>query len=500
MNKVNKYNDFILDSLLESVASDGTLPFLFSEEFLRILQLIKHPIADRIMNSENENKPVTFIDITEENDKISFTTSPKIIEYLANSLEKNKEDVKLLDFIKYNKSSNILWEKYRSIMKIGKLVKKIFENEYPDSGKPGEDIESFVNAYKAAFDKDNMTDLFELVSGDDIVKWYNINNYTIISKYNSVLRSSCMAEDCDDYIKFYAKNEKVKMLILYENDKKSKIIGRALVWSLDVPKDRKFMDRIYTTEDYQVNLFINYAKKNEWLYKYEQTYGDEPIVDTKDNSVKERELEIHDVKLNRWYPYLDTLQYLDQDEKVLSNVYEYSSIRLVETDGTARDSEWSEIYKEYINMYEISSKYVMCEIGFDRYTNDIDKIRKKEDAIFIKYYKEWVPKDRYDELIIKTTIGNEFEILKTDALYLKHYNGWTTDDYIQNNMIYSDYEHQFYFKDDIVKSKYIEDYILKDTAVKVYTDVTKIETDYIPDIEVPYRTYTDKNGDLIMKK
>jgi len=496
MIRVNGYNDFLFNFLLESV-SDGTMPFLFSEEFLRIMMKIDHPIAKKIMNSENENKPITYIDVTEDNDKVSFTTSPKIIEYLANYNNIEKNDVKLLHFIKYNHSNNDLWNKYRSTIKVGKLVKKIFDNEFADSGKPGEDIESFVNEYKAAFDKDNINNLFELVSGSDIVYWYKNDNYSEDSR-DTTLGNSCMAEYCDDYIEFYAKNEKIQMLILFEDDKKEKIIGRALVWHLDLPENRIFMDRIYTVDDYQVNFFIDYAKKNEWLYKSYQTYGEEKIIDPKDSSSKFRTLEVCDITLNRYYPYLDTLQYLDQEEKVISNV-EISNVRLVETSGEPRDCEWSDRYNEYINIYEISSKYVMCEIGFDRYTNDIDKIRKKEDAIFIKYYKEWVPKDRYDEFIVTTTIGDKVELPKDDAVYLTHYNGWATQTYINDNMVFCDYNDTYYYKKDTVLSKK-DGYLFKDDAIKVYIDTTKKDTDWIPKRSVKHSTYKDTEGDLILKK
>jgi len=359
-----------------------------------------------------------------------------------------------------------------------------------------------VNGYKVAFDKDGSMNLFELVSGDDIVYWYNKKNYGGGAYVgNSELYQSCMAdEDCEDYIKFYAKNEKVKMLILFEDDEKETIIGRALVWSLDEPEGRTFMDRIYIVHDHQEQFFINYAKKQGWLYKETQTFGKERIEDPKNQTREFMTLEVHDIKLNKKYPYLDTLGYLDQDDKILSTD-EVSNVKLNGTDGEPANCEWSDKYKRWINMYafEDGSKYITCNIGTEEW-DEINKVRKPEDAVYLNYYRDYIPKELYDELIIKTTIGNEFEILKTDALYLKHYNGWATDDYIQNNMIYSDYEHAFYFKDDIVKSKYIEDYILKDTAVKVYTDVTKTETDYIPDIEIPFRTYKDGKKDLIMIK
>ena len=498
MNKVKDYNEFIFDSLLESAGSSGLLPFVFSKEFERMILSIHHPIANDLLNNENRFEPITLIDVTDKNDLVSFSTSPKIIEYLMDVNHKSKEDVMGIDFFTYLKKNNDIWTKYRSILKLGKLVKKLFEDRYPDNGKPGRDIESFVNAYKSVFDKDDIMDLFELVDGEDIPKWYDENKYAEEGR-GSELYNSCM-NGCYDYLNFYAINkDHVKILILYENDKRKKIVGRALIWYLDEPENRVFMDRIYTIHEYQIDLFKEYAKKNGWLYKSRQSYGNEPIVDTKTSESNYMYLTVKDIKLNKEYPYLDTLRYLNQDEKILSSE-KISDIKLLDTNGGVWDSEWSERYNCWINMYHIGeNEYVLCELGVDKWDADIEKVFKKEDAVYIPRYGEWISKEKYKTDIVKTTVGTVRDILKKDAVPLKYYGGWAEETYADSIMEYSFIDDDYYNKEDAVYSKKVESPILAENAVKVFTDITRAETDWIPTKWLDKLTYTDK-GDYILKK
>lgn len=500
MKKVKDYSDFIIDSLFESIGNQGVLPFVFSKDFEEIIKSINHPIADDLLNNENQNEPVTLIDITDKNDLVSFATSPKIIEFLMDSNNKPKDEVTGIDFFKYLRTDrNLLMSKYRSTIKIGKLVKKIFNDKYPDNGKPGRDIESFVNIYKSVFDKDDIMDLFEIVEGEDIQKWYDDDRYAENSS-GSELYQSCM-NGCYDYIRFYAINkEHIKMLILYEDDRKRKIVGRALVWNLDIPENRTFMDRIYTVHNYQVDFFKEYAKRKGWLYKSVQSYGNETIVDSKiDNDSGDfMDLTVWDIKLNNEYPYMDTLRYLDQDKKILST-RNISDVKLISTTGDPQSCEWSEKYNRWINMNNLGNGYVICEIGKERYTDDIDNVRKKDDAVFLPYYDEWVSEDKYDELIVKTSIPTEQELLKTDCVYLKHYGGWAEENYVDKKFEYSVYEDDYLEPNDMVFSKTLDSYIIADKATDVYTDETKEFTDYIPDKELNNYTYTI-NGDYILNK
>jgi len=514
MKRLNNFNDYILDLILEG-SDTGNLPIKFSKKLTDILSQINHRIASSILSLEDESGPITLIDISDENDKLTITNSLKAIEFL--SKQYNKSEITNRDF--YLNTNMDIWNMYRNKIKIGKLIKKLFGDEFPDSGKKGTDIESFVNKYKSLYgimfnDSDK---LFEIVDGKDIIKWYNQENY-YSGIDDSPLHNSCMAEDCDNYLKFYAKNsDKVKMLIQYKDDKKNKIIGRSLLWHLSKPK-RIFMDRIYYIMDHQIETFINYATKNGWLYKKEQSHYDSTIIDSKTNKIYDGSVYITDIKPNRHYPYLDTLFYYYQDNHILSNdddiqfEYQENPVPLRETDGTSSGSYWSNFYKKYIT--EGDDNYIECELLTDdddkddyEYVND--KLRLKKDCTYFKYYGDYAPNDRLkDEEIIETTFGEKYKIFKYDAIWLKHYNAYTTSNYTEYGMIYSLYYNDYIDKKDFIVS-YNNDNIFKDKSTLVYRKEKNNENEldalyngnayYVPNEELDEVAYK-KDGKYIFKK
>ena len=100
-----------------------------------------------------------------------------------------------------------------------------------------------------------------------------------------------------------------------------------------------FLDRIYTNNDSDVELFKQFAEKNGWWYKKRQSM--EPDEDFTDgNSVRKGTIE---VKLDdadfEYYPYCDTMCYIDSDTGMASNKYWDDSDRLLrDTGGSYEDS------------------------------------------------------------------------------------------------------------------------------------------------------------------
>lgn len=423
MINIKNYNDYIIDILFEG-SNNGLLPFRFSRKFEDIILSINHPISKDILSMDINNTSVTLIDITDENDKVSMVNSPKLIEYISKKIDNNT--VTNINFFKELRDPEI-WTKNRTIIKIGKLIKKIFGDKYVDNGKPGEDIESFVNMYKSIFDGDS--NLMDIVEGDDIIYWYDYENYTT-NISDTTLHKSCMSDvECSDYLDFYSINkDKVKLLIKYEDDTKNKIVARSLIWYLDNPSGRIFMDRVYYTYDSQVDEFINYATKNKWLYKKRDGY----IVDTINNNIYSNiHLSINNIKLNRYYPYLDTLNYLYQDNHILSNNIlniDDDYARLLGTEGRPINLNWSNYYNKYINEY--NEKYVKCLIGNEDIIDEdemgyvlVDEYRLKEDALYLPYYGDYIPKDFLNtHKLVDVTIGGNYKVLEEDAVWVEKYN------------------------------------------------------------------------------
>jgi len=503
------FNDYIIDLVLEK-NSNGTLPIIFSKRLKDILEEINHPISRNLLSKEGEFEEFTLIDISDEHDKFTISISPKIYDFLSKYY--NEKEIKGYYLYNYLDRYDDIWNKFRNKIKIGKFIKKLFDDRYQDSGKRGYDIESFINQYKSSYNIINIKDnLFEIVEGDDIIKWYYIGNYYNL-EHDSPLHSSCMAGDeCEDYLEFYSKNsDKVKMLILYSDNNKKTIVGRALLWYLTEP-NRVFMDRIYYIMEHQIEIFKHYATKNEWLYKDVQNYYNTKIIDGKtQKSINTDNFYIKNMKSNRYYPYLDTLKYYYQDEKLLSMNYiedkKEEPISLRETDGIPSGAYWSDYYNKYI--IEGDDKYVECDLltnenDINEYDYINNKLRLKKDATFFKYYQDYAPNDRLKNIeIIKTTHGEFYDVFKEDAIWLDYYNAYTTKDYATYSMQYSKYYKDYVDMKDILYYK--NDPIFKDKAIPVYKTkkdaINSLNIHFVPEEEIDKVAYKINNNYIFKKE
>ena len=122
-------------------------------------------------------------------------------------------------------------------MNVGRFVRAILTKTGIEV-KP-KDLEDFVSKYKATIliEKEAFT-RFEIVNGEDIKKWYHVDNY---DKELGTLGSSCMRySKCRDFLDIYSSNtERCSLIILKSKIDDNKITGRALLWLDD--KDRKFI-------------------------------------------------------------------------------------------------------------------------------------------------------------------------------------------------------------------------------------------------------------------
>ena len=252
----------------------------------------------------------------------------------------NKEGLKLSD-----DEDMRVWSTSRNPIKIGRLVRAILNAakiKFVDK-----DIEDFTNTYKATYDftKDALKQ-FDIVKGDEISYWYAESSYV---GGGGSLNNSCMAHvETSEYFDIYTQNPQVSLVILYgdtgviNGDKYSddKIKGRAILWDakLDgIPV--KFMDRIYTTHDADVELFKQFAEKNGWWFKRKQSM--EPNESLTDGSLVKRgtiEVKLDDTNFE-YYPYCDTICYINSDTGTACNVYWDDSDRLLRnTGGSYEDS------------------------------------------------------------------------------------------------------------------------------------------------------------------
>ncbi len=294
---ISPYYEFIVEQLLLEAK------LTYSNNFRDILISLKSPIAEEILKLNN-----------------------KEVEINTNHIElTNKEDV--ISFKPENKTTN-----KRSEIKVGRFAKGLLDKA---GFKPTDkDIEQFVNQFKAEFKiLKSAFEHIEIVSGDDIKTWYDGENYD--SGEGGSLLGSCMRyKKCQYYFDIYTQNPNQVSLIIYKSETdKSKIRGRALLWT-DV-LGRKFMDRIYTIADSDIGIFIRFAEQNNFIYKSEQESSEYTDILQNDVVIENKVITVAlENNYFDYYPYLDTLKFYSASDGKLSNSddidYEY---KLEDTDG-----------------------------------------------------------------------------------------------------------------------------------------------------------------------
>lgn len=364
---LTKYNEFLFESLiLESIV-------VYSGKFKDILKEIDSPVAKAILDIETKDLDVAnnYLDINDK-DTISFITDRKAKEILQQKdkfaiynggsgfLKHSPSNAELFALLEYEpvgektyhpqngekgeilkkakslKSDNIYvkiqfpggltvinennlrpvdvdklpFQQNRQTIRTGRGVKALLSKS--DYKFTDADIEQFVNKYKSAWDA--MNDIFrkfDLVSGEEIANWYNYNNYT---EQRGTMGSSCMKSVSPSYFDIYVNNPDKCSLLILKSDDGEKIKGRALVWKLDSPQVT-YVDRIYTNNDSDVELFKQYAYSKGWYHKPNQSSSNDSTMVGKEGTKREGNLVINLKNSNegnyRNYPYLDTLKYFN---------------------------------------------------------------------------------------------------------------------------------------------------------------------------------------------
>ena len=248
---------------------------------------------------------ITLIDI--EENMLSYSTG----KGMEDLLDKN------LNSIEITNNENDILSLTRSKIKIGRFLNKVINTpkKYPESL-----IDKFV-VYLQSNSK-NTDDKWKisLVKGDEIGRYYNSNNYRTENKFGSSLWQSCMTDRMlimDNLFNIYTKNSEVCSLLIM-TDESGKLAARALVWNVSVKQKEKelgnikFVDRIYSTEDWMVMKIQNWAKENGMARRL--TNIGYNCSDIFYDGGKYYEVQM-DVSVNKIYysafPYLDTFNYYD---------------------------------------------------------------------------------------------------------------------------------------------------------------------------------------------
>ena len=247
--KILNFFDFIFENFKKI-----EVPFQFCTEFDYILREIDSPISKAFFDLRLDKCDISLINIGDESDTASFTTSTKLSQHFKT------EDEKMLTTLIQPLSRNTeIYSKNRTTIKIGRLIRKLFGTKFSDV-----EIEKFVNQYKSSLDS-KLTH-FDIWEGSRISQGYRSKNYTYDGASSNPLLNSCMNDELH-LVDFYSYIP-VKLLVMLNSDEH--IFGRALIWKTD---KGFFMDRIYCAFDSDYYKFIDYAKTNNIIYKKENKSG-----------------------------------------------------------------------------------------------------------------------------------------------------------------------------------------------------------------------------------
>ncbi len=320
----------------------------------------------------------------------------KKISYFTKKKEKqvfeNKHDVD--DFgAPYTFFNEKLRQKYAIMGKVGKFFKHI---------KPeldNEEVKTLVSKWYSIIGEVDCKFEFELTK--NIKKYYHYKNSDDTS---GTLGGSCMNDDGEqDYIEFYDYYN-VSLLIL--KNKIDKISGRALIWHdtffpcLDKTID--FMDRIYTNDGNDEQRFIDYAIKNNAVYKKQQSYNHKKSFIYKDKEFTESITIETETDYNRYdisYPYVDTMSYMNDSCTLSNNDNGDFFISLECTDGNNSeensaicsdcserfdsDSEGTYIGDNIICQSCLDNNYFYCDCCNEWHHNDDNCIEIEKDGFNI---------------------------------------------------------------------------------------------------------------------
>lgn len=375
-----------------------TSDIFISEELKKVLQVIESQslvahllLKKRHMKDDLVDDHVNFISVSSnDKNKISYLNQDRI-----NVLE--EEGIDYDDFWHTSKRFHV---------KPGGFVGKVFKNI------PAKEVEIFSNLFRAESNKQEFK--LQVVKGDYIKNYYHWESY---ASDRGTLGVSCMKHDnCQRYLNVYSDNtDNVSMVIMLDDN--NQLMGRAILWDFDT---YKLMDRIYTINDEKLQLhFKKWATDNGYLYKSEQNWFNTLFFENMNTPKKELYLKLDLPSKNfRYYPYVDTFKFLDNDGVLYNYIPDEVSIKtLCATDGSKYDSDYLRfdkidkvfryrgecVYLNYIDTYTTERNTVWSEVN-DQYILRSDSFYDEEinDHIFkpemddknnqekIKSRKEWI--------------------------------------------------------------------------------------------------------------
>ena len=234
---------------------------------------------------------------------------------------------------------------------------------------------------------------FKLVSGSDILKYYDSNNSIV--KKGSELNNSCMAGSVkNDQMEIYKLNpDKIQLLVKLID---GKVDARSLVWKLDYSSDGNdyFLDRCYCNDNSDKELMFKEVKKmlGDKVSRFE--ISDKPYYEAETKSTEIVKL---NKVLTKFYPYIDSFFNLivKRDGDNLVDVGIVTTNGGLLTDGKEHIEKLGPEYKWLLN--DDTCVHFTCRSTTgERTVKDPEKSQFNNDAkkLYVKGYKVEIEKGK----------------------------------------------------------------------------------------------------------
>ena len=336
--------------------------------------IAKQLLRTKLSKDDLVEDPIDYLSVSKTDpSKISYLQSAKIQK------AKLPEDASIEEY----------WNlKGRDQAKPAAAIKKFLKNTTE------KELDLFTSLYKAATAKKDF--VFEIVTGEDIKKYYHEDSYKPMS--SGSLSASCMCYDrCRDYFEIYINNPKnCQMLIML--DEEGLLIGRSLLWNaVDIEKgtSKKVMDRIYSINDEKIHHFKEWADDNGYIARRDQKWSNCMYFESFGNVFKCK----LSVKIKKesysLYPYVDTFKFWDEKNGILSNFLPVDNgyLRvLIGNGGGVATSEALELdmltdsYEHREKMvtldYPVNGIYYKTQIDNLNYSSCMNKYMMKEHSVY----------------------------------------------------------------------------------------------------------------------
>lgn len=238
------------------------------------------------------------------------------IDYLSVS----KEDPNKISYAYPEKLAKISPDDYwhfkgRVHAKPAVALKKILKNTTE------KELDLFTSLYKAAVAHRDF--IFQVVSGEDIRKYYLYNSYKRNVESSGSLGLSCMKYDyCQTFFEIYEKNPEVCQMLVMLDINDYSLMGRSLLWEATDEKGKtvKVMDRIYCVDDNKnVHYFKEWADDNNYISRKSQRWFDCLSFESFGKTFQLKLLVKIKNDLYVKFPYIDTFKFYDEQNQIIYN-------------------------------------------------------------------------------------------------------------------------------------------------------------------------------------